>query len=116
MWEFYINEEGIEDTRQKGIRRVLEERSLWPEGGDRLLLELRRSFVLVAWQLKAAKSAFLALDVWSAGKREYAAAIAQGGGSVMSANGVALVLCALRRYTVYVAVTIAQKDVWIVPT
>jgi len=39
MWEFYINHEGREDTRQKGIKRVSEERGLWPDSGDRLLLE-----------------------------------------------------------------------------
>jgi len=39
MWEFYINQDGIEDSRQKGRKRVLEERRLWPDSGDRLLLE-----------------------------------------------------------------------------
>ena len=70
--------------------------------------------MLVAWQLKTARSAFLVLAVYSAGKIKYAVATVQGGESVMSVSGAVPVLLALRRYTVYAAVTIAQKDVWIV--
>ena len=34
-----MNQDGMEDTGQKGIKRVLEERGLWPDSGDSLLLE-----------------------------------------------------------------------------
>jgi len=55
MWEFYINEEGIEDTRQKGIRRILEERNLWPKGGDRLLLECPKKLCVSCLAVKSCK-------------------------------------------------------------
>ena len=76
---------------------------------------MRRSFASVAWQLKAAKRAFRVLDVWSAGRTEYAVATVQEGESVMSARDAEPVLHAPRRSTAYGAVTIAQKDACIVP-
>ncbi|KAG0123787.1 hypothetical protein HOY82DRAFT_618690 [Tuber indicum] len=55
MWEFYINEDGMEDTRQKGIKRVLEERGLWPESGDRLLLECPKKLCNSCFRVKNCK-------------------------------------------------------------
>jgi len=59
MWEFYINEEGVEDTRQKGIRRVLEERNLWPEEGDRLLLECAKKLCVSCMAVRSCKECIL---------------------------------------------------------